>query len=73
MGLSDKAKMLGFALYQRGVSKDYMINILMALSLEDEYDDFAWYMGENPKAGERELLAVALQLDKESREKGLKD
>ena len=32
----------------------------------------AWFHGENPKADEALILRVALQLDKESREKGLK-
>ncbi len=72
MALTDKEKMLGFALHARGLSKEYTLAILMLLNLEDEIDDMVWFMGENPKATQEQLLAVALQLDKESREKGLK-
>ncbi len=72
MALSEKAKMLGFGLQARGVSKQNALTILLLLTLEDEIDDMVWFMGENPKADERTLLAVALQLDKESRDKGYK-
>ena len=72
MALTDKEKMLGFALHARGVRKDVAVEILMLLTLEDELDDMAWFLNENPKAGDAMLLKVALQLDKESREKGLK-
>ncbi len=73
MELSNKAKMLGFALHSRGVSKQNVFAILMALELDDEFDDMMWFMNENPKAPQEQLVAVALQLDKESREKGLKN
>lgn len=72
MELSDKAKMLGFALHARGVSKQNVFVILMKLELDDEFDDMMWFMSENPDAPQEQLVAVALQLDKESREKGLK-
>ena len=72
MALTDKEKKLGFALRDHGVSKDAMIEILMHLTLDDELDDMAWFLGENPNADEDMLLRVAYQLDKESREKGLK-
>lgn len=72
MALTDKEKMLGFALRARGVRKEAMISIMSLLTLEDEQDDMAWFIGQNPAAGEELLLRVALQLDKESREKGLK-
>ena len=72
MALTEKEKMLGFALYARGVRRDVVVEILMLLTLEDELDDMAWFLGENPKADDAMLLKVALQLDKESREKGLK-
>ena len=75
MALTDKEKKLGLALRDHGASKDAMIEILMHLTLDDELDDMAWFLGENPEAGEAGedmLLRVAYQLDKESREKGLK-
>lgn len=72
MELSEKKKMLGFALYARKVSKDATFHILMTVDLDDEIDDLTWYMGQHPNASEEELYAVARQLDKESREKGLK-
>lgn len=72
MALTDKEKKLGVALRDRGVSKDAMIEILMHLTLDDELDDMEWFLGENPNADEDILLRVAYQLDKESREKGLK-
>lgn len=72
MALTDKEKMLGFALHARGVKKETALTIIMLLSLDDEIDDMVWFMNENPKASEYQLLAVAYQLDKESREKGLK-
>lgn len=73
MELSNKAKMLGFALHSRGVSKENVFMILMTLGLDDEFDDMMWFMNENPAAPQEQLVAVALQLDKESREKGLKN
>ncbi len=73
MELSNKAKMLGFALHSRGVSKENVFMILMTLGLDDEFDDMMWFMNENPNAPQEQLVAVALQLDKESREKGLKN
>lgn len=72
MALTEKEKMLGFALHARGVRRDVVVEILMLLTLEDELDDMAWFLGENPKTDDAMLLKVALQLDKESREKGLK-
>ncbi len=72
MALTEKEKMLGFALHARGVRRDVVVEILMLLTLEDELDDMVWFLGENPKADDAMLLKVALQLDKESREKGLK-
>lgn len=72
MALTDKEKMLGFALRAHGVRKEALIEIMMLLTLEDEQDDMAWFLGENPKVDEALILRVALQLDKESREKGLK-
>lgn len=72
MALTDKEKKLGLALRDHGASKDAMIEILMHLTLYDELDDMAWFLGENPNADEDMLLRVAYQLDKESREKGLK-
>ena len=72
MALTDKEKMLGFALHARGVKRETMVSILLLLKLEDEIDDMVWFMGENPGASEDQLLAVACQLNKESREKGLK-
>ena len=72
MASTDKEKMLGFALRAHGVRKEALIEIMMLLTLEDEQDDMAWFLGENPKADETLILRVALQLDKESREKGLK-
>lgn len=72
MALTDKEKKLGLALRDHGASKDAMIEILMHLTLDDELDDMAWFLGENPNADEDMLLRVAYQLDKESREKGLK-
>ena len=72
MELSNKAKMLGFALHARGVSKENVFAILMTLGLDDEFEDMMWFMNENPQAPQEQLVAVALQLDKESREKGLK-
>ena len=73
MNLTDKEKMLGFALHARGVKKEATLTILMLLSLEDEVDDMVWFINENPGATEAQLFAVAYQLDKESREKGLKN
>lgn len=73
MELSNKAKMLGFALHARGVSKENVFMILMTLGLDDEFDDMMWFMNENPAAPQEQLVAVALQLDKESREKRLKN
>lgn len=73
MELSNKAKMLGFALHARGVSKENVFMILMTLGLDDEFDDMMWFMNENPNAPQEQLVAVSLQLDKESREKGLKN
>ena len=72
MALTDKSKMLGFALHARGVTKKTTLSIIMLLDLDDEIEDMMWFMGENPSASEKMLLAVAMQLDKESREKGLK-
>ena len=72
MALTDKEKKLGVALRDHGASKNAMIEILMHLTLDDELDDMAWFLGENTKADEDMLLKVAYQLDKESREKGLK-
>lgn len=72
MALTDKEIKLGVALRDHGASKNAMIEILMHLTLDDELDDMAWFLGENPKADEDMLLKVAYQLDKESREKGLK-
>ncbi len=72
MKLTDKEKMLGFALRAHNVRKETMLQILMLLSLDDELDDMAWFLKENAKADDEMLLRVALQLDKESREKGLK-
>lgn len=72
MELSPKKKMLGFALKGRGVGRDATLNILLLLDLDDELDDMSWFMGQHPEATEEQLVAVALQLDKESREKGLK-
>lgn len=72
MALSEKAKMLGFALHTRKVTKQTTLKIIMLLDLDDELEDMMWFMGQNPSASEKMLLAVAMQLDKESREKGLK-
>lgn len=72
MALTDKEKKLGVALRDHGASKNAMIEILMHLTLDDELDDMAWVLGENPNADKDMLLRVAYQLDKESREKGLK-
>ncbi|MGN0814159.1 MAG: hypothetical protein ACI4MH_02885 [Candidatus Coproplasma sp.] len=72
MELNDKQKMLGFALKQRGVGREAMLNILYLLDTDDELEDMSWFMGQNPNATEEQLVAVAFQLDKESREKRLK-
>ncbi|MGN0817843.1 MAG: hypothetical protein ACI4L9_02635 [Candidatus Coproplasma sp.] len=72
MELNDKQKLLGFALKNRGVGKESMINILYLLDTDDELEDMSWFMRENPNASEEQLVAVAYQLDKESRQKGLK-
>lgn len=70
MELNEKQKMLGFALKNKSVSKDAILNILYLLDTDDELEDMSWYMGQNPDATELQLVAVAYQLDKESREKG---
>lgn len=72
MELNDKQKMLGFALKNRGVSRDGAVTILYLLDTDDELEDMSWFMGQNPNATENQLVAVAYQLDKESRQKGLK-
>jgi len=67
--LTQKEKMLGMALYARGVDKPTMLSIMMVLQSEDEQDDMAWYMGQNPQATQNQLLAVAYQIAKEAKEK----
>lgn len=72
MELNDKQKMLGFALKNRGISREGILKILYLLDTDDELDDMSWFIGKNPDATEGQLVAVAFQLDKESRQKGLK-
>lgn len=67
-GLSQKQTMLGFALKARGVNRHNCFTILMALENDDQVDDMTWYMGQHPEASEEELVAVAYQLVKDSRE-----
>lgn len=62
MELTEKQKMLGFALKARGVGRENIVRIMMVLNTDDEIDDLTWYMGQNPTAPEEELLAVAYQL-----------
>lgn len=66
--LSDKQKMLGMALYARGVDKANMAAILMVLQNDEQVDDLTWYMSQNPKADARQLVAVAYQIVKEANE-----
>ncbi len=66
MELSQKTKMLGAALYARKCSKNAIVTIMMALENDDQIDDMTWYMGENPKAGDDELIAVAYQIVKDA-------
>lgn len=64
--LSQKQKMLGVALYARKASRQTTAAIMMVLENDEQIDDMTWYMGENPQAGEEELLAVAYQIVKEA-------
>ena len=66
--LSQKQKALGFALYAKGVSKQTMATIMMVLENDEQIDDMTWYIGQNPKATEEELIAVAYQIVKEAHE-----
>lgn len=66
--LSQKQTMLAFALKARGVSKDNCLNIIMTLENDEQVDDLSWYMGENSKASEEELVAVAYQIVKDYNE-----
>ena len=62
--------MLGMALYARQAKKQTVATILVVLENEDEIDDMAWYVGQNPQASEEELIAVAYQIVKEAHENG---
>lgn len=64
--LSERQKMLGIALFARKVSRAVMTQIMMVLETDDQIDDMTWYMSENPKADEKELVAVAYQIVKEA-------
>ena len=66
MELSQKRKMLGMALQARRCSRQATMTILTVLENDDQIDDLVWYMGEHPKAGEGELIAVAYQLVKDA-------
>lgn len=66
--LSEKHKMLAFALHARGVSRSNAASILLTLETEDMVDDLTWYMTENPSAPQEELVAVAFQIYKEAHE-----
>jgi hypothetical protein len=68
MELSEKQKMLGAALFARHISKEATVYIMMLLDEEEDIDDLTWYMGQNPSATEKQLMAVASQLVKERRE-----
>lgn len=66
MELSQKAKMLGAALFARNCAKQTIVTIMMALEDDDQIDDMTWYMGEHPKAGDDELISVAYQIVKDA-------
>lgn len=66
--LSEKQKMLAFALHARGVSRSNAASILMTLENDDQIDDITWYMAQNPSAPQEELVAVAFQIRKEAHE-----
>jgi hypothetical protein len=68
MELTQKQKMLGSALFMHNVRKETAVYIMMVLEKEDDIDDMTWYLGQNPKASDEELIAVANQLVKESSE-----
>ena len=66
--LSDKQKMLGMALFARGVDRENIAAIMMVLENDEQIDDMTWYMGQNPQADARQLVAVAYQIVKEANE-----
>lgn len=69
MELTEKQKMLGVALYMHHVRKETAAYIMMLLDEEDDIDDMNWYIGQHKQASDEELIAVALQLDKERKER----
>jgi hypothetical protein len=68
MELSQKHKMLAAALYMHKAKRETAICIMMLLDRDEDIDDMTWYMNEHPNATDDELIAVARQLDKESKE-----
>ncbi len=68
MELTERQKMLGFALKAHGVSRENIIGIMMVLNTDEEIDDLTWYMGQHPNAPDEELLAVAYQLVEDSKD-----
>ena len=64
--LTQKQKLLSFALYAKKVSKQTMTTVIMVLENDEQIDDMTWYMGQNPDATEEQLIAVAYQIVKEA-------
>ncbi len=67
MELTEKQKMLGVALFTRGLRKENTALILLILDNDDMVDDLVWYMGQHPEAKDEELVRVAYQLVKEAK------